>query len=259
MSETGSQSTNNLRKKNLQKVNIEESIVQNSKKIVQEEENVSLGSMSEFVKTLKKKFYTIIDLHLERITTIFDAFKFTSIKSIMEDLHNKHERYSLEHEEKLQEFLNIKVKERLEFKDESYLDYDKVENMFQRNLKEGVRQPMIANLLTEQRLLNILDLDDPELLRPPLQFYDFRERPAGFDAKQRVNLLAFSLHHEKYFAFCADNKGYIMDKAFEKEEVTTLNCRDMCAIKCHDKFTVLGNKKGDLFISEDDKLTITYR
>lgn len=245
--------------KNLQKVNIEESVVQKSKKISDPEDNINLGSMNQFVKTLKKKFYKIIDLHLDRIQTIFSAFKFTSIKNIMEDLHDKHEKYSLDHEEKLQEFLNIKVKERLEFKDESYLDYDKVENMFQRNLKEGVRQPMIANLLTEQRLLNILDLDDPELLRPPLQFYDFRDRPAGFDAKQRVNLLAFSLHHEKYYAFCADNKGYIMSKKFEKEEITSFNCRDMCTIKCHDKFTVMGNKKGDFFISEDENLALSYR
>jgi hypothetical protein len=59
--------------------------------------------------------------------------------------------------------------------------------------------------------------------------------------------------------FCADNKGYIMDKALEKEEISGLNCKDMCAIKCLGKFTVMGNKKGDFFISEDDKLTISYR
>lgn len=258
MSETGSQSTN-TRQKNLQNVKIEESIVQKRQKIGAEDEGPSLGSMSEFVRLLKQKFYTIIDLHLSRIETIFSAFKFTSIKGIMEDLHQKHERYSVEHEEKLQEFLNLKIKERLEFKDESYLDYDKVENMFQRNLKGGVRQPMIANLLTEQRLLNILDLDDPELLRPPLQFYDFRDRPAGFDAKQRINLLEYSLEHERYFVFCSDNKGYALTKKLEQEEIGALDCRDMCAIKCRGRFTVLGNKKGDFFLSEAADLTVAYR
>ena len=259
MSETGSQSTNNLRQKNLMNVKINESIVQNRKTIQTKEDNVSLDSMTHFVNLLRKKFHKIIDLHLERIETIFSAFKFKSIKNVIEDLHNKHEKYALEHEEKLQEFLNIKVKQRLEFKDESYLNYDKVENTFQRNLKEGVRQPMIANLLTEQRLLNILDLDDPELLRPPLQFFDCRDRPANLTAKQRVNLFTFSLVHEKYFVFCADNKGYIMDKKFESQEITTMNCRDMCALKCQDKFTILGNKKGDFFLCEDDQLTVSYR
>ena len=50
MSETGSQSTSNLRQKNLMNVKIEESIVQNRKTNPNNQENVSLGSMSEFVK-----------------------------------------------------------------------------------------------------------------------------------------------------------------------------------------------------------------
>jgi hypothetical protein len=236
-----------------------ESIVQKSKKTKVEEPKTSISSMNEFRREIKKKFYEIIDLHVDRIETIFSAFKFGSIQEIIEDLYEKHMNYSLEHEEKLQEFLNIQVSKRLEFKDESYLKYDKVENLFQRNLKGGVRQPMIANLLTEQRLLNVLDLEDPELLRTPVQFYDFRERPANFDAKQRINLFTYSKTHEKFFAFCSDNKGYILDKKFNKEEITTLNCRNMCALKCLDRFTVLGNKNGDFFLCEDDQLTVSYR
>lgn len=258
MSETGSQSTI-LRQKNMKNVKVSESIVQKSKKIKPVEEETSIGSMVEFRRVIRDKFYEIVDLHVERIETIFSAFKFGSIQDIIEDLYKRHMEYSLEHEEKLQEFLNLKVEKRLEFKDESYLNYDKVENLFQRNLKGGVRQPMIANLLTEQRLLNVLQLDEPELLRSPLMFYDFRERPADFEAKQRINLFTYSMHHEKYFAFCSDNKGYIMDKKFGKQEVTTMDCRNMCALKCHERFTVLGNKNGDFFLCEDDQLTVSYR
>lgn len=262
MSETGSQSMarqkNNAQNGNVKDLN--ESIVKDGfrNKALNNNEDNSVSSLSDFMNTIKKQFHKIIDNHLDRVSLIFSAFKFGSIQNILTELKEKHEEYAITHEEALQEFLNLKINERLEFKDDSYLDYDKIDNTFERNLKNGVRQPMVANLLTEQRLLNLLDIDDPEMLRPSMKFYETRETKLELGENERVNNMVFNKVHQVYVAFTSKNKGYIIDAEMNKSEIDSIPCLNVTCLTSYDKYIIVGNKRGDVYVFDNPNMEVTY-
>lgn len=216
-------------------------------------------SMKDFTRNLQKKFYKIIDDHLHRIEQIFSAFKFDSIQTHLDTMHHKHLEYCIDHEEKLQEILNMKIEERLTFKDESYLDYEKINSLFERNLKQGKRQPAINNLITNQRLLNLLDLNKPFLLDPPYKRFDLRDKPIERAASERINLFDYSEAHDTFYVFCANNKGYWYDSGYNPNEITNIPCQGMTAIHTWQNHIAVGNKRGDVFVSEQNDLLVKYR
>lgn len=253
-----SEKSQDLRAKNLKTAfnNIEESRTGSHS---QSAKPHKVASMREFTQNLRTKFYKIIDTHIHRMEQIFSAFKFKSIQMHLDNMHANHLSYAVKHEEELQKILNMKIQEKLEFKDDSYLEYEKISALFDRNLKGGKRQPVISNLITTQRLLNLLDLANPYLLDPPYKNYDLRDKPVERSASERINLFDFNQHHDTFYVFCSNNKGYLYDSGYNPSDIKNVPCSGMTTIRVWKDHTALGNKRGDVFVSDQHDLQVKYR